>query len=147
MTLEIKGSGVPTNEAQVAQLETILGRQLPADYRVFLLKHNGGTPSHRLFEIPGCGEALVRVFTGIGTRVDIQKWLREAAGDLPAGWIIIGFDPGGNVLLSDHSGAVHYWDRALHFPASSPERNTFEVAKSFSEFLGTLRDLPAGNHS
>jgi hypothetical protein len=139
---EIVGSGVPCDETQVDELEMRLGHKLPLDYRAFLLSFNGSQPRRRLFSVPDCGEAVVRVFTGIGTIVDIERWLRETAGDLTEGWLVVGFDQGGNSLIADPTGAIHYWDRALHFPASNRERNTFMVAQSFTAFLNGLRALP-----
>lgn len=148
--LQIKSAGVPVAEGQLVQLESELGHRLPEDYRVFLLRHNGGKPSLTLFTIPDCGEALVHVFSGIGTKVDIQKWLSEWRAEVPPGWLMIGKDPGGNLLLADELGAIHYWDAARGFPASSDARNTFQVATSFTSFLDALRSadlamrVPAG---
>src|SRR5690348_14575479 len=99
--LTLAGSGVPLAESELARFEAMLGRTLPADYRAFLLEHNGGRPSARFPSVAGFDDTMVHVFCGIGTPVDLEKRMRELEDDLPFGWIPIGFDPGGNAYLAD----------------------------------------------
>ncbi|HZZ82737.1 MAG TPA: SMI1/KNR4 family protein [Gemmataceae bacterium] len=47
----------PTTDAQIAEFEAYIGHVLPADYRSFLLKHNGGHPEPDAFLLnAGFGE-------------------------------------------------------------------------------------------
>lgn len=144
MQASINGSRISVSEHDLSDLESSLDVVLPKDYRRFLLQHNGGVPQPRRFVIPGCdGEALVDVFLGIRTSNDIADWVEELDDDLPAGFLPIGFDPGGNALLldtTDGAGKVYYWDSGRHFATSSDLENTYPIASSFTDFLGSLMD-------
>ena len=100
-------------------------------------------PEHTLFTIPDCaGEALVDLFLGIDRPDEsIGEWMKEFCDDLPEGWIPIGFDPGGNVILMDliDDGTIYYWDFGRHFPQSTDDDNTFWIANSFSDLLKHLK--------
>lgn len=124
---------MPLTETELARFEAKLGRRLPADYRAFLLEHNGGKPSAVFLTVPGFEDTMVHVFCGIGTRVDLEKRMRDLEDDLPSGWIPIGFDPGGNVYLANPSGAVFYFD-------DHNSKKSFRIAGSFSAFLSVLRE-------
>lgn len=134
--------GITEHEFDLAEAK--LGVALPADYRLFLLAHNGGLPSECIFDIPGRGESSV-VFYGIGVG-DVHDDLLSAcsayARRLPDNAIPVGFDPGGNqiclVKMHDEGWAVFFWD---HETDGGPlERlKMWWLADSFSEFIDFLR--------
>jgi hypothetical protein len=70
--------------------------------------------------------------------LDLRFWQREMAGDIPEKSIIIGNDPGGNLLVLDDKG-VYYYDHVHYYPQSSVKKNAYKVASSFTEFLNLLR--------
>src|SRR5207237_9654702 len=52
LSFEHDGPRPPFGPKQLSALEDQLGCELPADYREFLLNHNGGTPDKGYFEAP-----------------------------------------------------------------------------------------------
>ena len=137
----IKDNNPPATEERIAKFEGRLGRMLPEDYRAFLLEHNGGVPEWQDFFISDCNATVIvsRLFGLDRPSSDIEKWTEELKHSLSEELIVIGFDPGGNRLLLDLSDStVWYWDSARHFPCSSDEENTYEVASSFTDFINQL---------
>jgi hypothetical protein len=121
--------------------ESSVGFALPADYREFLERHNGGKFKGALFDIPELhmSEALDVLF-GFNTKraLDLRHWQNEMRGQIPNKSIIIGKDPGGNFLVLDEEG-VYYYDHIHYYPQSSEEKNAYKVTGSFKEFLERLR--------
>ena len=121
---------------------------LPARYREFLLRHNGGRPSPNMFLIPDLGEhALLDFLFGIrqGAECGLQAWLDEYGDEIPEGFLVIGTDPGGNLLLLETTGAqreqIYYWDSQLFFEGSSEHGNAFPIAENIDELLNSLRPV------
>jgi hypothetical protein len=89
--------------------ESSVGFALPADYREFLERHNGGKFKGALFDIPELhmSEALDVLF-GFNTKraLDLRHWQNEMRGQIPNKSIIIGKDPGGNFLVLDEGGRL-----------------------------------------
>jgi hypothetical protein len=140
------GSVNALDAKRLIQTEKLIGIEFPNDYRSFLLKHNGGRPSPAIFQIQEVGEeAMVDILYGIGTPQDICFWLSEFGSELPTGFVPIGQDPGGNVILMNatagEDSGIYYWDAVFHFPSSSAERNTYLIASTFTDFLLGLHDI------
>ena len=142
----IRNPGRPATEAEIATLEQRLGFGLPAQFRAFLLKSDGGRPSPDTIDIDGFGATDVDVIFGIGRAVESSRidWnldtLRER---LRVGVVPIGCDSGGNlfVLSRRDAGAVSYLDLEAVYgdlEAAAPE---YLVAADFDEFLSRLRGL------
>jgi hypothetical protein len=133
------------SEERIAAFERMYGLALPGDYREFLKRHNGGRPRPRQFAIPDAHEeGLVDWFYGLDAResLNLEFWLQEYQSDLPPLFMVIGGDPGGNMILlacrgADGSG-VYYWDHAHFFDKSSHEENTYLLANSFELFVASL---------
>jgi hypothetical protein len=131
---------------RLQKFESDTGLTLPADYRAFLLKHNGGSPVDSRFEVPDIREdVLLDYFYSIDGRsgVDLEKELATWESEMPEGFLPIGRDPGGAIIImgtaGEYAGRVFFWDhqhRSLH---SSHEENTFPVAASFTEFTESLK--------
>jgi hypothetical protein len=89
---------------------------------------------------------------GIGrerTAGDLEFEQKQATlwDPLPPGFLAIGHDPGGSTLLlatlGQDAGRVYFWDRAGLWVLEDGH-NTFPVAASFSEFVGSLHELADG---
>jgi hypothetical protein len=133
----------------VSAAEGRLGIKFPEDYARFLCTINGGIPHPNGFMVPGCGEALADFLYGLSDErsrgdLEFQQELPTDFQQLPAGWLVIGHDPGGNSLIlataGEERGRVFYWDSA-GFWASDDGENTFSLASSFTEFVESLRAL------
>jgi hypothetical protein len=134
------------DEGRIRQFEQTAGITLPADYRDFLLAHNGGHPVKRLFDIPEiCEDALLDYFLAIdgppGANLgdELARWKHE----MPTGFLPIAGDPGGAILImgtvGEHAGKIYFWDHQHSFLQSSHQQNTYLVGTSFSEFLSSLK--------
>lgn len=124
----------------IAELEDKIGKKLPVEYVNFLERYNGGQPLENKFHIPDCdSDSLIDHFLGMGRpSEDIMDWIDEL-DDLAGRFIPIGFDPGGNALILDYlDGTIYYWDSARHFECSTDEENTYWIANSFGELMGSL---------
>lgn len=140
-------------EEKILEVEERLGTAFPADYRRFLLEHNGGRPSPARFDIvwpdmQACGEdwktSEVSRFLAIHdgekanfvmvNEVDFRK-------RLPPGTVAIAQDPGGNVILLALDGPlanrVLFWvkDHEAKTGQVPGYDNVGVIADSFDDFL------------
>ena len=131
----------------INDLETQIAFKLPAAYRAFLLKHNGGRPTPSGFPIRDFTNnpfGMIHYFFGIEQDLDCYdlSWNWEVMnGRVPDGFLPIAGDHSGDLLCLSlyglNCGSVLFWDYYdEHFPPTS--RNVYHVADSFSEFLGAL---------
>jgi len=139
---------VPAETVDAA--EKRLGVKLPNDYKEFLRNTNGGCPEPNCFLVSDREAALVGVLYGIRDErisLDLEYEQEQATlwDLLPEGFVAIGEDPGGCLLLlgtlGKDIGRVFFWDRK-GFWVREDGLNTFPVAASFTEFLGLLRGSP-----
>lgn len=138
-------------ERGLLAFERRIGRKLPADYRAFLLEHNGGTPDATLVKVRGVSSAVKRLH-GLHNGPSwarLESLRRSHAGRVPAGLLPIGADPFGNVfclgLAGRWRGKVWFWDHEGEADEDEPPRvdNLKLVAASFASFLAKLRQAPA----
>jgi hypothetical protein len=129
--------------ATIAELEAAIGGALPASYKNFLLRNNGGSPTPNTMDIgrlPG-SPTDIQVFFGVGRALESSnlswnlKFMRERVGDhrlLP-----IACDSGGNIfclnVLGEYSGGVVYYDLA------GADVTSYKVAPTFETFLKKIR--------
>jgi hypothetical protein len=144
-------SSAPVSAERIEAVEKKLGVKLPGDYRRFLRTTNGGAPSAKCFTVPGRGGALCDYLYGIRQKREAGdlQWEQEQASlwdPLPAGFVAIGHDPGGNLLLmatlGEDVGQIYFWDQDGLWVEEDGE-NTFPVAKSFGEFVAGLSEKPS----
>ncbi|MBZ0284878.1 MAG: SMI1/KNR4 family protein [Anaerolineae bacterium] len=131
MNTQITNTYPPPSEATVAAFETQLNIQLPPDYRLFLLEHNGGKPKSQTFFISAeQGEDILRYFLGI-----------------PQNFLPIGVDTFGNLICLSIAGddydKVYFWDHDWEVTEGTPDySNVYLLADSFDSFLNKLYDSP-----
>lgn len=151
----------PTSEAQIAAFETYIGHPLPAAYRAFLLRDNGGHPDPDALTLAtefGPQEDIVFCFFPLRDRSlgeveveemdelrtwplhcawdDLQSDLKELYETAPAEPLLpIGTDGSGNyycvVLAGGRTGSIVFLDHETAEPAA--------LAPGFDEFLASLR--------
>ena len=162
MPYTIKPNSVgPTTQTEIAALERHLGHSLPADYRLFLLQHNGGQPQPDALTIsifghdeenivmclfpvcdPSIGAVEVEEIAELRTWPvhcawdDLQSDLKnlfEKEFDHPL--LPIGTDGSTNYycieLSGPNCGSVHFLESEM--------AETQQLAANFDEFLNLLR--------
>jgi hypothetical protein len=152
--LKITNSYEPIAEADILKLESDFGISLPADYRNFLLKYNGGSVEpYYVFPLhnnPRDNKAILTRFYGMAASSavayqDLRGQLIEAGEQYPAEILPIAYDPGGNqlgmVVKGTEIGKIYFWD--LDEESIDGELPTYEnlyfVANSFTELIENLR--------
>lgn len=165
-TMMIRVSSEPVaTQRDVAAFEKIIGATLPADYRQFLLEHNGGRPQRTdaqhedaAFSVQWQGqpwaesrrEALLHGFyslndkSALAWRIAEEGFIRQRR--IPADLIPIGVDVAANQILLGLTGArrgqVFYWAKDFE-PIDDYDEPVYEnsgfIADSFAEFLAELR--------
>lgn len=146
--IEIDDPGNPITEKQLGDLERELGARLPTQYRQFLLKFNGGSPSHDVVGVEGLsgGSTDVQEFFGINTIIESSdlRWNKRWLSDrIPPHMLPIACDSGGSIfclsLSGEDSGKVIYVD--LQFVGEPEQKVTYyAVADNFDGFLGKMRE-------
>jgi len=139
----------PASEAQINQFQRATGIGLPASYRHFLLTDNGGQPREEAcFDIPEHQEkVMLGAMYGISDDADgvnLYSAYEDQQEDVPPGFVPIGEDPGGNLLLlattGDNVGAVYFWDR-IGFLAERTGKRLFWISGNFDDFLRSLEAM------
>jgi cell wall assembly regulator SMI1 len=147
----MKDSGEMLTESTIAEFERQFGITLPHDYKAFMLQNNGGTPEEDwAFD-------FIDITTNTKTGSDIQSFfviyneetyrdddlrksyrILQENGEVPAGILPIGDDPGGNLIcisVSDKNyGEVFFCDHELEYPETGYMVMSV-IAKSFTEFI------------
>jgi cell wall assembly regulator SMI1 len=147
------------SEVDIARFEELIDSRLPADYRRFLLAHNGGRPEPSVFSVygqtnkydePFNQSSVVNWFFGLhdGEHYRLTELLHWMGDRVPANLLPIGEDPFGNMICLSLSGpdrgTVYFWDHEDESEEGEPPtyRNIYFIAKSFDKFLNMLHDLP-----
>ena len=140
--------GPPADEAAIARVERELGFDLPADYREFLERQNGGKPELNFYD----RQVTVRYFYSAGPTDDEyvddletaarNYWPPSRPGDpIDPSFLPIGENVFGNVIClkvrGEDYGAVYFWDHELAVSVGPYTR----VTDSFSEFFESLRPI------
>lgn len=159
------GDEVPFDSAALAQLETKLGVQLPADLLGFLKLRNGGATSPTAIEkepLSFRGGELIEHFyclSGLSSDwnitsirnyklVTLRDWMIEASDEpprVPAHWLVFGQNWGGDqwaLDLSVDGGEVVYLDHEL-LPYDAEDRfpddeGAKRLGVNFADFLSGL---------
>jgi len=154
----------PTNSAEIAAFEEYIGHKLPADYREFLLQHNGGHPAPDAFFIDtgsgfGPAEDIVMCFFPLRDRAlgsvtvedleELRTWPLHCAwddlqSDLENLYAEAGIEE--PLLPTGTDGSSNYFCIVLDGPRNGnvvfldhETGETFFLADSFTAFLDSLR--------
>ncbi|MGG4268084.1 SMI1/KNR4 family protein [Peribacillus simplex] len=145
--VNITGYGKATQEA-VNNFEKFVGFEIPADYKQFLLKNNGGTTSvqNSRFYVNALDTLVcLNVLYGLDLQdkeLDLQKCHEEYREDLHKNCIIIGNDTcAGKILLinNEEEKGVYFWDQGWYSDPSGQDENIYKVAESFQSFIEGLK--------
>lgn len=138
---------------QIKQFESDHDVILPEKYKHFLLQWNGGYSEPSVFKISDeQGASVLNVLNGIGDMYDnLEKVLDIYEGRLPAGFIPIGDDPGGNVICvgtkEPYYEKIYFWDHEQESDEPDSMSNMYLLAGDIYEFLDQLHDGAGSNES
>ena len=153
MNISVKSKNNSLKLSDIKQFETKLGIVLPSEYRDFLLKFNGGSPSPRNFDLPNEKANPLHLFYGIGTSVksdDLTEAIKIFKGRIKNSLIPIASDPFGNQIClgvkGRQKGKVYFWDHeseGLLFKI----RSLTLIADSFEKFIDGIYEYNDPNES
>jgi len=136
------------DQKRLTQFERRLGCTLPAEYRRFLIDHNGGKPLPCDFRISADqGENSLHHVYGLHDGpiyLSLEEAFNTYKGRMPKTMIPFADDPTGNAIClgvgGDDLGKVFFWDHELE--AEEVDQpfygNTSVIADSFGTFLNGL---------
>lgn len=134
------------DEATLRRLEILIGFRLPADYRSFLRRNDGGSfvGGYPEIVVDTIGKVFCDTLFGMSMprALNLEFWHGEMKGDIPSDSLLIGKDPSGGFLLlccEPESSGVYYYDHSYSFPSSSDAENTYFVSESFGQFAQHLQ--------
>jgi hypothetical protein len=149
--MNLKKPPMVASESDVAAFEARHRIRLPADYREFLLKSNGGhvDGTYNIEISPQAGSTTLQQFYRVrdGSRsTQTLEYMRSLVGSrLPPALLGIGSDLGGAEIClgidGSEYGKVFFWDPGFDFDDTQHGsfENIHEVAPTFSEFLRRIR--------
>ena len=134
------------NESDISSLEDALGISLPADYKEFLSKTNGGCPKNNYFVLntPSLKEELlINFFLGVNDdeNFNIISWNTDYKLEMPISTFIFGVEYGGGMFIQITEGddkGVYFWDSNFSLSVTSNDENVFYIADTFSDFLSLI---------
>jgi hypothetical protein len=124
----------------------------PTDYADFLRRYNGGCFSEGLLAKTPLGPLLVSYFSTLAPspRRYIPAMMEHLEEYIPAGFVPVADDPGGNLYLldcgcdSERNGKVYFWDHERASPAEDPVLDSFDnltlLFSSFTAFIDAMKD-------
>ncbi len=130
-------------EDDLKSFEMSLGCRLPAEYRNFLLMHNGGKPVPFDFQLGSEGPDSIHHVYGLNTKnhSDLRNIIDCFKGRIPRQILPIADDPGGNQICigisGKHRGRIYFWDHEKETTLFKFRATTL-LADSFGGFLNGL---------
>jgi cell wall assembly regulator SMI1 len=144
MVPDIRGSKPPATEAAITKLEKRLKSKLPAPYREFLLRHNGGRPEPATF-VPAGQDKPTEVINsflaldGDPAVDDLATFLKLYGKRLPKGCLPVAYDAFGNLICIALQGAargrIYFWNHEGERPARV-------IADDWKSFLASFQNPP-----
>jgi hypothetical protein len=141
MTIIIEEKGRSIRMDELIDLEATIGKQLPSDYKNFLLAYNGGIPENNIFDIPSADNSSgISELLGVDDIINSKRIMhnRLVEDALP-----IAYDECGNLicLVLGPKEGVYFWEH--EWESDEGEEPTWEnmhfLASTFTEFLDCLR--------
>ncbi|MDO9002362.1 MAG: SMI1/KNR4 family protein [Aquabacterium sp.] len=149
MNIAFTGSAAAPNDTELAEFEQRSGLTLPAAYRDFLTRHNGGAPSPKRFTTQdGKVESMVAWFFPLAGEGENSLWHEvegfTLAGQIPRQILPIARDPADNRIVLSTTGrdAGHVYDWSWDEepdPATCSRRYMRLIAPDFQAWLNMLR--------
>lgn len=140
------------NHSQINEIEQLVNLNFPTEYKLHLLKHNGGTCKPNVFTFYEDGkiaDSMVDWFLAIydGEYDNLKTYIIDYKLEkkrMPNSVFPIAHDPGGNLICIDTlDGKVYFWNHEKEVDYSSSidksYNNLFLIAESFSKFLDSLK--------
>jgi SMI1-KNR4 cell-wall len=134
-------------DADLSAFEILIHGTLPHDYKAFLKKENGGRPAPKQFRFAArdghMEDSTVHYFFALYERRvgSLKKGFERYKERIPSGYLPIGIDPFGNLILlgiaGQNPGTVYFWDHEKENEIPNM-KNIFPIANSFSDFVGKL---------
>lgn len=153
MAVTIRNSESFLSNEKLEEVERRLAIQLPAQYRHFLLAHNGGRPTPNVFHFKNqrgtdavsCIDWFLAIYDGEHDNFETYfSWCKTDDVRMPLELVPIAHDPGGNLvciaIAGAQCGAVYFWDHEQESddPEGPSYLNVHLIADSFDEFLNGL---------
>ncbi len=138
--MEFLQSGKSVTSERIISIEKELEIAIPARYRLFLQKHNGGHPEPNRFYLRSDNfneEISVEYFLGIDlhNRFDLKNIIEFYRNRIPISMFPFATVGGGSLLLIDAEEKVYFWDSEFEY---GTDENLFLVSKDFDTFLKSL---------
>lgn len=153
MKITIVNKGPQLSIIDMNQFEDEIGIKLPEQYRLFMLENNGGKILPNFFNIPESTikYSLLSKFSSInsdGYGFGTRQILNYKKDRFPDGFIPIGIDPGGNLILmglrDSYREKVYFWDHETEpedrMTVVEEYPNMYFLANNFNEFIGNLKN-------
>lgn len=124
------------DESEILSFEKNIGKQLPPEYRTFLIENNGGRPKPNIFKtLRGEYETDIQFFFGITKgNYDLQENFQRLKNHVPFEFIPIAVDSGGNrILLNLNTKEIYFFD--------SETEERYLISKTFKNFIKGLYNL------
>ncbi|RQR79225.1 SMI1/KNR4 family protein [Burkholderia sp. Bp9012] len=124
----------------------------PSDYRVFLKKYNGGCFNEGYLQETPIGPLIVSYFSTLAASKNrhIPTQIENLDEYIPAGFVPIADDPGGNLYLmdcdgsSERNGKVYFWNHESAEPAEEAVLSNFNnitlLFDTFSDFIDAMKN-------
>lgn len=135
-------------ERDIRVTEINIKREIPAEYRAFLLQRYADYPLPRDFtrttSMGRLSRDSVSKFIGLNTSYDIEWYLQEYAGRMPHEMFPVAIVGGCLICISsdgENKGKVFFWDSEEEEPDPVTQPNYDNItllAHSFNEFLDML---------
>jgi hypothetical protein len=165
--VKFRSRGLRISGRDISTAERLLvpgSGRFPADYTAFLLRHNDATPDPSAFEWKhpkfGAIDTCVEGFLGIDRssmygvhQPDLISQTLRHRHDIPTRFVPIGYTGGHDILLlavdDSHRTYGQVWikymnERGISRIGSKPDLGVYRVARSFKEFIGSLKPYEEG---
>ena len=155
MLFNLIGCGEKLSELDIQDVENKISYLLPNDYKLFIMKFNGGVPKKS--NIDFCENKLlipgddIKRFYGFGVKPtnDFLHKMEVMGDEIPEGFVYIAYTHSSNFFLlslrDDSFGSVYYKDHETEdfsdFDIKNLPESIIKVSDCFEEFLSRLYEV------
>lgn len=138
----------PLSPEKLEEFEQRHAIKIPAEYREFLLTHNGGAPEPDTINFPdGSNTSALKQIYGIHNGpywANLEDAIDCYQGRMPEEFIPFGDDPMGNAFIictsGENEGKVYFWDHENEYGEQPHYDNITFLADSFYKLLENLQE-------